>query len=100
MKYLLLGGVITLVVVVVDLVVVIIGWCDVGECDDECEVGVVVVSPDSVGCVWGVVVGEGATIDWNKKCSYWIIYYNDRIIFLINNSMYKNHFCAYHRTCS
>jgi hypothetical protein len=51
MKYLLLGGVITLVVVVVDLVVVIIGWCDVGECDDECEVGVVVVSPDSVGCV-------------------------------------------------
>ncbi len=67
MKYLLLGGVITLVVVVVDLVVVIIGWCDVGECDDECEVGVVVVSPDSVGCVWGVVVGEGGTIDWSKK---------------------------------
>ncbi len=67
MKYLLLGGVITLVVVVVDLVVVIIGWCDVGECDDEWEVGVVVVSPDSVGCVWGVVVGEGATMDWNKK---------------------------------
>jgi hypothetical protein len=57
--------VIALVVVVEDLVVVIVGWCDVDECVVECEVGVVVVSPDSVGRVCGVVVNGGATVDVN-----------------------------------